>query len=134
MTDSKLPQGRYPISDKWFAQKVAAMDEHRDFPNNTCPSSRHVQLIAETLYSGEEYHMLTEDPAHCADSIATVISSLYQARTMLQSLGYTWRMNNDVVEWYKEDTTTPNDSDDADYLGRAARNNMTNPGNLDYEI
>lgn len=99
-----LPQGRTPISDEWFKQKVAAMDQYRDFPNNTCPSSRHVQMIAEALCSGKEYPMLTEDPEHCAGSIASVVSSLYQARSFLQSLGYTWKVENGVAEWYKDDS------------------------------
>jgi hypothetical protein len=105
---------------------IRLMNESRDFPNNTCPASRHVQMIAETLAAGEKYHMLDEELEHCAGSLASVVSSLYQTRTFLKSLGYDWRIGEDrTVEWYR--------ADNGDYLGRARRDNMTNPGNLDYD-
>ena len=109
---------------------VSLMIESRDFPNNTCPASRHTQIIAEALAKAEKYNMLEEDPVHCASSIASVVSSLYQTRTFLKSLGYDWRIGkNQTVEWFRVE------ADDSEfYAGRARRDNMTNPGNLDYDI
>lgn len=106
--------------------EIKQMNLVRDFPNNTCPASRHAQIIAEALAKGEKYSMLEEDPEHCAESIASVVSSLYQTRTFLKEMGYDWRVGDDqTVEWYK--------TDNGDYPGRARRDNMTNPGNLDYD-
>lgn len=106
-----LPPGRKPISDDWYKRMVESyrseivmMQESRDFPDNTCPASRHVQTIAESLYQTGEYAMLQDEPEHCAGSIASVVSSLYQARTFLKSLGYSWRvLDNGTVEWYTVD-------------------------------
>jgi hypothetical protein len=79
---------------------IKRMQAARQFPDNTCPASRHVQMIAETLAKKQTYHMLAEEPEHCAQSMASVISSLYQTRTFLQSLGYIWTVNNNGdVEW-----------------------------------
>jgi len=106
---------------------VKLMNESRDFPNNTCPASRHVQIMAEALAKAEKYSMFDEDPEHCAGSIASVVSSLYQTRTFLKSLGYDWRIGEgQTVEWYKK-------QDNGEYLGQARRDNMTNPGDLDYD-
>jgi hypothetical protein len=104
---AQLPPGRQPLKDEWFAktaeileQEMSAMIKHRDFPNNTCPASRHVQMIAESLVETGEYPMLVEDPRHCADSMASVISSLYSARSFLNELGYTWTVDdNGNVRW-----------------------------------
>jgi hypothetical protein len=107
---------------------IRLMDESRDFSNNTCPASRHAQIIAEALAKAEKYDMLDEDPVHCAGSIASVVSSLYQTRSFLKSLGYDWRIGeNQTVEWYQTN------DDNGFYEGRARRDNMTNPGNLDYD-
>lgn len=79
------------------------MESTRDFPNNTCPASRHVQIMSEELASNKKYAMLVEDPEHCAESLASVVSSLYQARSFLESLGYSWTINDaGKVEWYKD--------------------------------
>jgi hypothetical protein len=105
--------------------EIERMEEARDFPNNTCPASRHVQLIAEAMIKAEKYSMLDDDPEHCAVSLASVVSSLYQTRSFLLGLGYNWRVDeNHNVEWYREDEF---------YEGRARRDNMTNPGDLDYD-
>jgi hypothetical protein len=94
---SQLPEGRKPLDDIWFAKKIYSLDEEidkmlesRNFPENTCPASRHVQMMAESLAETGNYPMLQEDPKHCAGSIASVVSSLYAARSFLQELGYTW--------------------------------------------
>jgi hypothetical protein len=107
--------------------EIEIMNHARNFPNNTCPASRHLQIMAEALAKCEKYSMLEEDPEHCASSIASVVSSLYQTRTFLRSLGYDWRVKDDqTVEWYYEGA--------GDYPGRARCDNMTNSGNLDYDV
>ena len=131
-----LPPGRKPISDDWFKniadsynRDIETMQESRRFPDNTCPASRHAQMIAESLVHHGEYAMLQDDPKHCAGSIANVVSSLYQARSFLKSLGYDWTvLDNGTVEWYNEK------DDDGWYKGRASRENMSSPGDKDYEI
>ena len=108
-----LPPGRYPLGADWVAAHTAKVDEdiarmqrRRDFPVNTCPASRHTQSIAEGLFKGG-YPMLAEDPEHCAGSIASTVSSLYDARSFLASLGYTWRVSADgKTEWIKTDDIT----------------------------
>lgn len=103
----ELPPGRQPLDNEWFAKQIeilkremSQMLKYRDFPNNTCPASRHVQIMAEALADTGSYPMLSEDPKHCATSIASVLSSLYAARTFLQSLGYTWKIDeNGNTTW-----------------------------------
>ncbi len=83
---------------------ISNMETHRDFPNNTCPASRHVQMIAEELYNIGKYPMLLEDPKHCAGSLASVVSSLYQTRSFLLSLGYSWSVDKDGnLTWKREE-------------------------------
>ena len=82
---------------------LGAMQRSRNFMNNTCPASRHAQLIAEQLYTTGAYPMLQDEPDHCAETIASVVSSLYQTRSFLLSLGYKWSVNDDGdVEWKKD--------------------------------
>jgi hypothetical protein len=76
------------------------MERDRNFPHNTCPSSRHVQMIAEGLAKDGRYGMIEDDPLHVAGSLATVVSHLYQARTFLAELGYTFEPDGDGrVAW-----------------------------------
>lgn len=55
----------------------------RNFPNNTCPASRHVQMIGECLASGRKYHMIDEEPQTVAGSLLAVVECLFKARTSL---------------------------------------------------
>ena len=55
-------------------------------PRNTDPSSRHVHAMALALSRGEKYHMLDEEPEHCAGSLLAVLESLYKARNELAML------------------------------------------------
>lgn len=55
----------------------------RVFPDNTCPASRHVQIIAEYLIRGERYDMIESEPVHVGSSMLSVVTSLYEARTEL---------------------------------------------------
>ena len=85
-------------------KEILRMQESRDFPNNTCPASRHVQMIAEDLASVGKYPMLKEDPGHCAGSIASVVTNLYEARSFLASIGYSWSVDDHGnVKWKKND-------------------------------
>jgi hypothetical protein len=81
--------------DPVLTRLLRRMRRHRRFPDNTCPASRHVQLIAETLAEGRGYPMLREEPEHVAGSIASVVGDLYAARAMLGRLGYAWKIRPD---------------------------------------
>ena len=52
----------------------------RDFPRHTCPASRHLHIMADSLTKKGGYPMLTEEPEHCAGSIYAVLASLWEAR------------------------------------------------------
>jgi hypothetical protein len=58
----------------------------RQFPTNTCPSSRHVQMMAETMLTYGRCHMLQEEPEHCAVSMLVTVLQLYKARTEIGRL------------------------------------------------
>src|SRR5690606_35631198 len=66
--------------------------EARDFPYNTCPASRHAQMIGEALVNGSPYPMLTEEPEHCGQSILATVAALYKARRLAASgQGVDWQ-------------------------------------------
>lgn len=52
----------------------------RNFPANTDPCVRHVQIMGETLGAGHPYPMLDDDRGHCAISLLSVVAALYEAR------------------------------------------------------
>lgn len=58
----------------------------RHFPDNTCPASRCLHMIAEHLAAGKAYPMLQEDPEHCAGTMLAVLEALWKARTRLAKL------------------------------------------------
>lgn len=58
----------------------------RKFPINTCPSSRHVQLMAEELLARGRCYMVTGEPKHAAVSMLVTVEQLYKARTELARL------------------------------------------------
>ena len=58
----------------------------RRFPENTCPASRHVMLMADRLSRQGSYPMLQDEPEHCAGSLYSVLESLFKARTELTKL------------------------------------------------
>lgn len=60
---------------------VALMNSYRRFPNNTCPASRHAEIIATCLIRDGDYPRLREEPEHCGGSIASVVASLFASRT-----------------------------------------------------
>ena len=65
---------------------VKRMNDVRDFPTNTCGSSRHAAMIAEALCKREEYPMLTEEPEHCGGSIAATVAALWECRADLRKM------------------------------------------------
>jgi len=65
---------------------VKRMNDARDFPANTCGSSRHAAMIAEALCKREEYPMLTEEPEHCGGSIAATVAALWECRADLRKM------------------------------------------------
>lgn len=69
---------------------IKRMNKARRFMVNTCPASRHVAMMAETLDKGKPYAMLAEEPKHCAESLSSVVTSLWVARDQLIALGYEW--------------------------------------------
>lgn len=64
----------------------------RNFPTNTCPASRHVQMMADGL-AGKGYQMLQEEPEHCARSLYVTVAALYEARTEIE------RWKKSYAEW-----------------------------------
>lgn len=72
--------------EKFTRDLLSKVGRLRRFPHNTCPASRHTQMIAEALAKGKPYPMLQEEPEHCAGSILSVLASLYRARTQLAKL------------------------------------------------
>jgi hypothetical protein len=54
----------------------------RQFPANTCPASRHLHLIADDLLRGTPI----DDQEHCAETMLSVLESLWKARTDLARL------------------------------------------------
>lgn len=62
------------------------LNKARNFPTNTCPASRHAQMIGEALVAGKPYPMLTEEACHCGMSILSTVASLYEERTELARL------------------------------------------------
>ena len=65
------------------------VNKARQFPHNTCPASRHVQMMADGLSSKHGYPMLQEEPDHCAGSLYATVAALYEARTEIER----WRAN-----------------------------------------
>lgn len=60
----------------------------RKFPHNTCPASRHVQMMGEYLPTKSGYPMLQEEPEHCAQSILVTVLALYETRSELSRLAH----------------------------------------------
>lgn len=53
----------------------------RHFPANTTAASRHLELMADALGKGEVYHMFTEEPRYCADTMKAVLVELYELKS-----------------------------------------------------
>lgn len=68
------------------ANIIKRVDRARRFPFNTCPFSRHTQMIGEALLRGKRYMMLEEEPDHCGGSILITVEQLYKARNEIARL------------------------------------------------
>lgn len=55
----------------------------RRFPENTCPASRHLHLLAEQLAAGRPCPQITDEPQHVAESMLGVLEALWKARTKM---------------------------------------------------
>lgn len=69
-----------------LANAIRRAQRARRFPENTDPASRHAQEIGEALCRGRAYQMLTEEPAHCGESILATVEALWKARTEIARL------------------------------------------------
>lgn len=60
----------------------------RRFPGNTCPASRHVHMIADSLLSKRRRDPIEDiwEPDHMALSLYSVLESLWKARTEIDEL------------------------------------------------
>lgn len=65
---------------------IACMNDARIGPHVTCPASRHVAMMAEALADQGQYLMLADEPEYCAESLASVVASLWEARAELAKL------------------------------------------------
>ena len=75
-----------PIKPDNLAALKRRASRARRFPQNTCPASRHLHLMAQQLAAGKPYPMLTDEPQHCAETMLSVLESLWKARTELAKL------------------------------------------------
>ena len=83
------------MMDERTKDLLSKVKQARDFPNNTCGASRHVQIIGEALVKGRHYPMLAEEPDHCGWSMLATVKALYEARTEIESL----RADADRFRW-----------------------------------
>lgn len=72
--------------DKFAKDLVRQLRKSRSFPTNTCPYSRHAQMIGENLVRGKPYPMLQEEAEHCGGSILATVLALYEARNEITRL------------------------------------------------
>lgn len=72
--------------DKYVKRALARIRSTRNFPANTCPASRHVELIGRALGAKKKYHMIDEEPEHVAHSLLSTCAALYKARTEIARL------------------------------------------------
>lgn len=63
-----------------YSATLRRVNRARNFPTNTCPASRHVQMIAEAIKrDGRE--IAGCDAEHIATSILSTLESLWKLRT-----------------------------------------------------
>ena len=73
---------RYTGKDlKRLVNAQRRVNRARQFMANTCPASRHLHRMANALASGEPYRMFEEEPEHCAETMLSVLESLWKLRT-----------------------------------------------------
>ena len=67
--------------DKYSKREVKRIRKARNFPINTCPASRHTQMMGEAMVRGKPYPMMEEEREYCGGSILSTVASLFEART-----------------------------------------------------
>lgn len=72
--------------DKFSKDIIKRLRKVRSFPTNTCPCSRHAQMIGENLVRDKPYPMMQEEPEHCGGSILATVLALYEARGEIAKL------------------------------------------------
>ena len=72
------------MTDDDIKALIDRMDAARDFPANTCPASRHVQMIAENLLRQQPID--PREQQHCGESIAVVVANLWEVRTIADAV------------------------------------------------
>lgn len=81
----KWPSPRFEYDDPEDRRRLRALKRRvskaRNFPANTCPASRHLHMIADALAARKPYWMLLEEPEHVAETMLTVLASLWETRT-----------------------------------------------------
>ena len=92
------------MSDDWAKRDrdrakraIKNMNAARNFPDGTCPASRHVAMIAETLAKGKKYDMLDSDREHCAASMAQAVTALWECRAKLAQAVDTLQWQADAI-------------------------------------
>jgi hypothetical protein len=98
MTRPDAPRDDLADDKRRLRALLKRVEAARKFPTNTCPASRHLHMIAERLAKGKPYPMLDEEPEHCAETMLSVIESLWTLRT---------------EHGWGERTTPPKDREDA---------------------
>lgn len=66
--------------DGLLAELQVELKALRNFPVNTTPASRHLELMAVSLALGEGYSMFQDDPEHCAVTMYAVLIGYYKAK------------------------------------------------------
>jgi hypothetical protein len=72
--------------EKFSKDIIKRLRKVRSFPTNTCPYSRHAQMMGENLVREKPYPMLQEEPEHCGGSILATVLALYEARSEIAKL------------------------------------------------
>ncbi len=70
-----------PREQRRLAFTRRRVNRARRFAENTCPASRHLHVMADTLASGQPYAMFEDEPEHCAETMLSVLESLWKLRT-----------------------------------------------------
>ena len=68
-------------ADKRIRNQIQRTERARRSMENTCPASRHLHMIALALAQGKPYPMLSEEPEYCAETMLSVLESLWKLRT-----------------------------------------------------
>jgi hypothetical protein len=119
-----------PALDEHNKAALQAMRKARDFPANTCGSSRHAELIAEQLIRGRPCHMLADEPQHCGESIAHTVAALWAARAQIEQL----RKEAERYQFLRDDFSPMGVNIDGNHAWAYRRNATLKGPNLDAAI